>query len=80
VDELVAYLTPKDAADLLRVSVKSVLRWAAADRSMPVLRIGQTVRFPRERLLRWLREREQGRPAARHLTDSPVPSAARSGS
>jgi len=30
-----------------------------------VLRIGGTLRFPRERLLKWLRDREQGRPEPR---------------
>jgi hypothetical protein len=27
---------------------------------MPMLKLGGTVRFPRERLERWLRDREQG--------------------
>ena len=30
------------------------------DPTFPMLKIGGTVRFPRERVLRWLREREQG--------------------
>ena len=55
------YLTAEQVAALLQVSVKSVQRWACTDASMPVLRIGRTVRFPRERLLRWLKTREQGR-------------------
>ena len=55
------YLTGEQVAALLQVSVKSVQRWASNDPSMPVLRIGRTVRFPRERLLRWLKTREQGR-------------------
>src|SRR5438093_13258672 len=54
------YLTAEEVAQLLRVSVKSVSRWAINDKSMPVLRIGGRVRFPRERLLAWLRSREQG--------------------
>jgi len=54
------YLTPDEFAALLKVSRKSVLRWARDDATMPVLHIGGTVRFPRERLLRWLRDREQG--------------------
>ncbi len=56
------YLTAEQVAQMLQVSEKSVYRWALADPTMPALRIGGTVRFPRERLLRWLREREQGRP------------------
>lgn len=55
-----SYLTPAEVAELLRVSVKSVYRWLGQDPSMPVLKIGGTVRFPRERLERWLRAREQG--------------------
>ena len=55
------YLTGEQVASLLQCSVKSVQRWASHDPSMPVLRIGRTVRFPRERLLRWLKTREQGR-------------------
>ena len=63
--QVAAYLTPKEVADMLRVSSKSVYRWAKDDPSMPMLRLGGTVRFPRERLERWLRDREQGRPLMR---------------
>jgi excisionase family DNA binding protein len=56
----VAYLTAEDVAALLQVSTKTVRRWAAADATMPVLKIGAVTRFPRERLERWLRGREQG--------------------
>ena len=61
------YLTPAQVAELLQVSEKSVYRWAKADASMPMLRIGGTVRFPRERLERWLRNREQGPPMGRQV-------------
>src|SRR5215467_11052732 len=63
--QVAAYLTPKEVADMLRVSEKSIYRWAKDDPSMPMLRLGGTVRFPRERLERWLRDREQGRPLMR---------------
>lgn len=56
------YLTAAEVAELLHVSEKSIYRWAKADPSMPVLKIGGTTRFPRARLERWLRDREQGRP------------------
>lgn len=59
-DEHQEYLTGEQLAKLLQVSVKSVSRWAIRDPSMPVLRIGRTVRFPRERLIKWLKTREQG--------------------
>jgi len=71
--QVAVYLTPKEVADLLRVSEKSIYRWAKDDPSMPMLRLGGTVRFPRERLERWLRDREQGRPLIRR----PGPSEAR---
>jgi len=54
------YMTAVEVARLLQVSAKSIYRWAAQDATMPVLRIGGVVRFPRERLLRWLRNHEQG--------------------
>lgn len=54
------YLTITEAAELLRVSSKTLARWAKADMSMPVLRIGAVTRFPQERLLTWLRSKEQG--------------------
>jgi excisionase family DNA binding protein len=57
-----SYLVPQEVADLLRLSVKSVYRVAANNPDMPMLKIGGSVRFPRERLERWLRDREQGRP------------------
>lgn len=57
------YLTAAQVADLLQVSPKTVYRLAKADPSLPTLEIGGVVRFPRERLLRWLRAREQGSPA-----------------
>lgn len=54
------YLTVIQVSSWLQVSAKSISRWAQSDPSMPVLRIGRTIRFPRERLMRWLRAREQG--------------------
>ena len=59
-----AYLTALQVADLLQVDEKTVLRWSLQDSSMPVLRRGRVVRFPRERLLAWL-ERQEPRSARR---------------
>ncbi|MDO8475056.1 MAG: helix-turn-helix domain-containing protein [Candidatus Rokubacteria bacterium] len=61
------YLRADQVAELLQVSEKSVYRWMKADPTMPALKIGGTVRFPRERLERWLREREQGTPRLRRV-------------
>jgi len=58
------YLTARQVADLVRVAEKTVLRWSLQDASMPVLRRGHVVRFPRERLLAWL-ERQEPRAARR---------------
>jgi excisionase family DNA binding protein len=54
------FLTAQQVAELLQVSEKSVLRWAAQDPSMPALRIGRTLRFPREQLLAWFKTNTQG--------------------
>jgi excisionase family DNA binding protein len=59
-----AYLTASQVAELLQVDEKTVLRWSLQDASMPVLRRGRVVRFPRERLLVWL-ERQEPRAARR---------------
>jgi excisionase family DNA binding protein len=55
------YLTAEEAAELLRRSAKSVYRLVKLEPSMPALKLGGGVIFPRERLLKWLRDREQGR-------------------
>lgn len=57
---LASYLTPAQVAEMLQLSAKSVYRLSKADPTMPMLKLGGTVRFPRERLERWLRDREQG--------------------
>jgi excisionase family DNA binding protein len=63
------YLTARQVADLVRVDEKTVLRWSLQDASMPVLRRGRVVRFPRERLLVWL-ERQEPRAARRQPKQS----------
>ena len=73
-EAIARYLTAAQIAELLQVSAKSVYRWATVDPTFPRLKIGGTVRFPRERLLRWLRNREQGlgRPRIRKAMRSVV--------
>ena len=56
------YLTARQVADLVGVAEKTVLRWSLQDASMPVLRRGRVVRFPRERLLVWLERQEPRAP------------------
>jgi excisionase family DNA binding protein len=60
-----AYLTADDVGALLQLSPKSIYRLAKDDPTLPMLKIGGSVRFPRERLLTWLRAREQGPPRTR---------------
>ena len=54
------YLTATELAYQLHVDNKTIYRWAQQEPSMPVLRIKGVVRFPRERVLRWLADHEQG--------------------
>jgi excisionase family DNA binding protein len=54
------YLTAENVAALLQISRASVFRMAKRERTMPALVLGGVVRFPKERLLLWLRQREQG--------------------
>jgi excisionase family DNA binding protein len=67
------YWTAEDVAGVLKVSAKSIYRWALQDPTLPQIRIGGVVRFPRERVERWLRARE-GPVAPRSL--QPLPSVA----
>src|SRR5688572_15019242 len=53
------YLTANQVGIMLQVSSKTVYRWLKEDPSMPALKLGGSIRFHRERLLRWLQEREQ---------------------
>lgn len=61
-EEQPVYLTAKQVGQLVQLSAKSIYRLAEADATFPVARIGGSLRFPRDRVLRWLRDREQGRP------------------
>ena len=56
------YLTADQLATIVQVSTKTLTRLAQRDPSFPVLSIGGVVRYPRERVLTWFRQREQGRP------------------
>jgi hypothetical protein len=74
------YWAPEEFANELRVSVKSIYRWAAQDSTLPQLRLGtgkgSTLRFPRERTLKWLRQREGhlvGRPFGKQMPSPTQP-------
>jgi hypothetical protein len=49
-----------------QTSAKTIYRLAKTDPTLPMLKLGSAVRFPRERLLRWLATREQGHRRTRH--------------
>ena len=55
------YLNAAQVAEIVQVDPKTILRWSLEDASMPVLRRGRVVRFPRERLLAWLERQEPRR-------------------
>ena len=59
------YLTPAEFAGMMKVSPPTIYRWASEDPSLPAIRYAKTLRFPRTRLLKWLRDREQGRGRSR---------------
>ena len=61
------YLTPDQVAAMFQVKTKTLYHWARKDPTMPVIRIGHTLRFHKERLERWLRDREQGRGRPRRV-------------
>jgi excisionase family DNA binding protein len=69
------YLTADEVAAILRLSPKTIYRLAKSDPTLPMLKLGGAVRFPRERLLRWLAMREQGNRRTRHPLYSPANSA-----
>jgi hypothetical protein len=54
---------------------EAIYRLAKIDPTLPMLKLGGAVRFPRERLLRWLAMREQGHRRTRHPLYSPANSA-----
>jgi excisionase family DNA binding protein len=62
------YWIASEVSELLRLSEKSIYRIMRADATFPFVKVGRgSVRFPRERLLKWLRDNEQGRGAQRHV-------------
>jgi hypothetical protein len=54
------YWTFPEFAVVVRVSDKSLYRLAKNDPTFPCIRIGASLRIPKERALKWLRDREQG--------------------
>ena len=51
-------LSPKEAAELLNVSLSTVYTWAYR-RQIPVQKVGRALRFSHVSLQRWLKEQER---------------------
>jgi excisionase family DNA binding protein len=62
------YLTAEQVGELLQVSPRTVQRWVLEDASMPVLRLGRTVRFPQAELERWFKRSTQGSRKSKAIT------------
>jgi excisionase family DNA binding protein len=54
------YLTAEEFGALVKCSPKSIYRLAKSDPTLPALRLGKLLRFPRKGLERWLASRTQG--------------------
>jgi hypothetical protein len=55
------YWLPKEFSAHARWSDKKTYRLIQSDPTFPALKIGKSIRIPKARALRWLRDREQGR-------------------
>jgi excisionase family DNA binding protein len=65
------YLTVQQVAGMLQISTRTVQRLVDGEPTLPALKLGGVLRFPRERLVRWLRDREAGAPRSRKLKHGP---------
>jgi excisionase family DNA binding protein len=54
------YITAVEAAGILKVDEKTLYRWIKREPTLPALKIQGTVRIPKARFLKWLRQHEQG--------------------
>lgn len=54
-------MTPHQAADLLGVSPRTLASWRCSGRySVPYIKVGSKVRYPRKQLNEWLSTRPKG--------------------
>jgi excisionase family DNA binding protein len=51
-------MTPEEVAELARASIHTVRYWRAAGDGPPGFRVGRRVRYRREAVEQWLRDRE----------------------
>lgn len=55
------YWKAEQLAEVVQLSTKSIYRLMRDDPTFPHVRVGGALRFPRERVLRWLAKRTQGK-------------------
>jgi predicted DNA-binding transcriptional regulator AlpA len=60
-ESLPQYWLPREFAGVMRLHEKSIYRLMKSDPTFPHVRIGGSVRIPRQRALRWLAKRTSGR-------------------
>ena len=66
------YWTPVEFGGVVRLSAKSVYRLVKDDPSFPVVKILGSIRIPKDRALKWLDARTQGRPRLVRAGESPA--------
>ena len=72
IEARVTFLTPKQVAEMLRVSEATVSRWAAQDATFPATRLpGRLVRIEEQALHQWLRRKQRRK--ALQVADSLMP-------
>jgi predicted DNA-binding transcriptional regulator AlpA len=55
------FWTADDVGKVIQLTDKSVYRLAKKDPTFPCVKIGGSLRFPRDRVLKWLAQRTQGK-------------------
>ena len=55
------FWTADDVGKVIKLTDKSVYRLAKKDPTFPCVKIGGSLRFPRDRVLKWLAQRTQGK-------------------
>jgi len=69
------YWTAGDVGALFQASDKTIYRLAKKDPTFPMIKVAGMVRFPRERVLKWLRDHEQGQATPRRTKAPPAAAA-----
>ena len=54
------FLTAREVADLLRLPLRTVEDWRLTHSGPPYVKVGRHIRYDRDELLAWIRERRHG--------------------